>query len=327
MARLLQLASGFRITQALYVVAKLGVADRLVKGPKTCAELAQQVGAHERSLFRVMRALASIGVFGQDSEDRFYLNPMSSLLVADAPDSVRAAVLFWGSDMYKAAGELLMSVKTGKTAFDRVFGEGHFEYLSKHPDESETFNTMMAQMLRANPARRSIERYDFAGRKTVVDVGGGVGELLASILVRNPHLTGILYDLPAAVKDASANLKSRGVDGRVKIVPGSAFDSIPGGGDVYTMSRVLHDHPDDVALMILRHCRKVIPSDGVLLIGDSVVSGGSAPSQGKLVDLTMLMMTGGRERTEGEWRALLEEAGFTMVRADEKESLIEARPS
>lgn len=326
-ARLLQLASGFRITQALYVVAKLQVADNLVKGPKTCGELAPLVGAHEQSLFRVMRALASLGVFGQDSEDKFSLNSMSSLLVVDATDSVRAAVLVWGSEMYRAAGELLMSVKTGKTAFDSLFGEGHFEYLSKHPEESETFNTMMAQMLRASPTRRSIERYDFSGRKTVVDVGGGVGELLASILQRNPHLTGILYDLPAAVKAAPDHLKSRGVVGRVKIVTGSAFDSVPGGGDVYTMSRVLHDHPDDVALKILRHCRKVIPSEGVLLIGDSVVPGGSTPSPGKVVDLTMLIMTGGRERTEKDWAALLKEGGFTMVKADEKENLVEARPS
>lgn len=252
---------------------------------------------------------------------------MSSLLVSDSPDSVRAAVLVWGSEMYRAAGELLMSVKTGKTAFDSVFGEGHFEYLGKHPEESETFNTMMAQMLRASPTRRSIERYDFTGRKTVVDVGGGVGELLASVLLRNPHLMGILYDLPAAVKSAPDLLRARGVYGRVKIFTGSAFDSIPGGGDVYTMSRVLHDHPDDVAVKILRNCRKVIPSDGVLLIGDSVVPGGSTPSQGKMVDLTMLIMTGGRERTERDWKALLNEGGFTMTRADGKDSLVEARPS
>jgi len=257
-ARLLQLASGFRNTQALYVAAKLGVADHLVEGPKTCAELAPLTGAHEKSLFRVMRALASLGVFDQDSEDRFSLNPMGSLLVADAPGSVRAVVLVWGSEMYRATGELLMSVKTGKTAFDSVFGEGHFEYLGKHPDESETFNAMMAQMIRANPMRRSIERYDFSGRKTVVDVGGGVANYSLSILLRNPHLTGILYDLPAAVKEAPGHLMSRGVEGRVKIVIGSAFDSIPDGGDVYTMSRVLHDHPDDMALKILRNCRKAI---------------------------------------------------------------------
>jgi hypothetical protein len=133
-ARLLQLASGFRITQALYVVAKLGVADLLVSGPRSCEEVACEVGAHPESLFRVMRALASLGVFTQDSSDSFGLNPMSSLLLKDTPGSVRAAVIFWGGEMYRAAGELMHSVKTGETAFNHIYGEGHFEYLSKNPE-------------------------------------------------------------------------------------------------------------------------------------------------------------------------------------------------
>ena len=324
--KLLEMATGFRTTQALYVVARLGVADQLAAGPKSCEELAPLVGAHEGALFRVMRALASLGVFAQDSEDRFSLNQMGSLLLKDAPNSVRAAVMFWGEEMYRVAGELLHSVKTGETAFDHVYGEGHFEYLSKHPEANETFNTMMAQMMRANPSRRSIERFDFRGRKVVVDVGGGTGALLASVLEKNPHLRGILYDLPAALETAPAYLKSRGVDRRVSIISGSAFDSVPRGGDVYTFSRVLHDHPDPVAMTILKNCRAAIPTDGVVLIGDAVVPGGNTPSPGKLVDLIMLLMTGGRERTEEDWRGLLRKGGFTLKEASVSESLVVAVP-
>src|SRR5579863_5349642 len=325
-ARLLQLASGFRTTQALYVVAKLGVADLLVSGPRSCEELARDVGAHSESLFRVMRALASLGVFYQDSSDRFALNPMSYLLLKDAPGSVRAAVVFWGGEMYRAAGELMHSVKTGETAFNHIYGEGHFEYLSKNPEANEIFNTMMAQMIGANPSRRSIEKYDFQGRKVVVDVGGGSGTLLASVLERNPQLKGILYDLPSALETAPSLLKSRQVDSRVKVISGSAFDSLPGGGDVYIFSRVLHDHPDEVSTQILKHCRKVIPRDGLVLIGDAVIPKGDTPSQGKLVDLTMLLMTGGKERTEEEWKKLLKAGGFSLQSADVEQSLVVATP-
>ena len=284
------------------------------------------VEAHPDSLFRVMRALASLGVFSQDSSDRFALNQMSSLLCKDNPDSVRAAVVFWGGEMYRVAGELMQSVRTGETAFNHIYGEGHFEHLSKDHEANEVFNTMMAQMVRANPSRRSIENYDFHGRKVVVDVGGGIGALLATVLERNPHLQGILYDLPSALETAHDFLKSRGLDSKVEEIAGSAFDSIPSGGDVYMFSRVLHDHPDGICTQILRHCRKVIPGDGLVLIGDAVIPKGDAPSQGKLVDLTMLLMTGGRERTEEEWRKLLKSGGFYLQRADVGMSLVVATP-
>lgn len=324
--QLLQMATGFRTTQALYVVAKLRIADLIVNGPKACDELAQKTGAHPDSLFRVMRALASLGVFTQDSENRFGLTPLGSLLVTDAPDSIRAAIVFYGQEFYTAAGGLLQTVMTGETAFNRMFGKGHWEYLSEHPDSNEIFNLTMAQSINASPARRSIEKYDFSDRQTVVDVGGGKGTLIASILNKNPHLTGILCDLPAALETAPEYLKSCGLEERVKILAGSAFESIPSGGDVYVMSRVLHDYPDDLALRLLKKCRQVIPPSGVLLIADWVLPEDSSPSQGKLVDLTMLLMTGGRERIESEWKALLNRGGFALKRADVQEALVVAEP-
>ncbi len=325
---LIRMTAGYRSTQALYVVAKLGIADLLRDGPKDSDEIARKVGAHPRSLFRLMRAVAAMGVFTQDPSGRFGLTPISQLLRTDNSKSLRHFVIMGGEEHYRAAGELLHTVRTGKTAFNHLYGKSFFEYLAGNPESSATFNSTMAETVArfANP----IESYNFEGKHLVVDVGGGRGVLIASILRANPNLRGILFDLPQGVVEAATHLKSQGLRDRCEIRTGSFFDSIPSDGDVYIMSRILHDFPDEKASVILRNCRKAIPEEGTLLIRDGVVPEGDLPSNVKQLDLTMLFMLGGAERSEAEWRVLLQASRFAVKKirmADGYSDLIEATPA
>ena len=322
-----RMAVGFRNTQAIYVVSKLGIPDFLKEGPTTSDELALKLKVHPRSLFRVMRALAAQGVFSQDEFDRFGLTPLSNLLRSDHAESIRYIAIQYGEEHYGAAGDLMHTVKTGETAFNHLFGKGLFDYLAEHKEANETFNLFMAQSLRRSG--HHLETYDLRGRRLLVDVGGGKGTMLAHILKSNPSLKGILYDLPQGVAGARGFLKAQGVVNRCRIVRGSFFDAIPTGGDVYLMSRILHDWPDERARLILTNCRKAIKVGGTLLIRDAVIPEGDLPSPGKQVDLTMLFMLGGVERTKKEWMSLLDGSGFALdsiVKAGQNFNLIEARP-
>jgi hypothetical protein len=322
---LFSLTQGYKTTQALYVAAKLGVADHLRHGPKKAIELAKEVQANPKALFRLMRHLAAIGIFTQDEGGKFGLTSLGELLCTDNPESMRYGTIFTGEENYKAAGNLLHSVRTGETAFDNLYGKGHFEWMAEHPDASSTFNKAMAQSLRrqANP----VESYDYSGKHLLVDVGGGRGDLISSVLVANPAMEGILFDLPQGCVEARSVLQAKGIEDRCQIMTGSFFDSIPAGGDVYVLSRILHDWPDDKATTVLTNCRKAIKDDGTLLIRDYVLSEGDV--QGSILDVTMLIMTGGEERTESEWRSLLQSTGFALTRVYKKEGqfdLIEAKP-
>lgn len=326
-ADLWRLLVGYRISQALYVAEKLGIPDRLAAGPKDARSLAADCGVRAEALFRLLRALASLGVLTMDEAQRFGLAPLGQLLRSDADRSLAAFALFQGEESYRAWGDLLHSVRTGETAFDHVHGMGHFEYLARNPEASVTFNAAMAISARASG--HPFREYDFTGRHVVVDVGGGRGALIARILQEHPGLRGILYDLPAAVAEAPGHLAATGVADRCEIRTGSAFEAIPSGGDVYVMSRLLHDFPDERASVLLRNCRKAIPPDGVLLVREAVLSEGPVGLNRALLDLEMLVMNGGRERTEAEWRALLADAGFSLARVlhgARDQDLLEARP-
>src|SRR3989442_9656723 len=315
----------YKTTQALYVAAKLGVADHLVHGLMRAEDLAKEVGTNSKALFRLMRHLAALGIFTQDKSTKFGLTPLGELLRTDNPESARYGAIFSGEENYKAAGDLLHSVRTGETAFNHLYGKGHFEWMAENADASSTFNKAMAQSLRRleNP----VESYDYSGKRLIVDVGGGRGDLITSVMQANPTLRGILFDLPQGIGEAQSLFKTKGVADRCQIITGSAFDSIPAGGDVYILSRVLHDWPDDKAATILANCRKAIKDDGTLLIRDSVISDNDV--QGSTMDITMMIMTGGKERTEAEWKNLLQSAGFALTRVYKKEGqfdLIEAKP-
>lgn len=326
--RLHRMATGYRDTQALYVVAKLGVADLLADGPTTADELARRLGVQARPLFRVLRNLAGQGVFTQDGEDRFGLTPAGEPLRTDHPRTVRHSLIMHGELHYQAAGALLHTVQSGETGFDHLYGKGLFAYLADHPEDSAAFNAAMGDS--AGVWSNPITAYDFRGHRVIVDVGGGRGTLLATLLARNPDLRGILYDLPQGVAEARSFLESQGVADRCEIRTGDAFREIPSGGDVYIFSRFLDDWPDDQARSLLRNARKAIPRTGLLLLWEAVVPSGDEPSLTKDIDLTMLFLLGGAERTEAEWRALLAATGFALVKVTKTGGmfdLIEASPA
>lgn len=325
---LYRMSIGFRSTQALYVIAKLGVVDLLVNGPLDSNALAQKLGVHAQALFRVMRAVAAQGVFTQDSSGKFGLTPVSQLLRSDTPDSMRYIVISYGERQYEAAGKLIHTVRTGETAFNHIYGKGLFDYLSENAEANTIFNLFMAQSHRR--AGDHLESYDFGEKRLVVDVGGGQGHLIAHILRMNPRLKGVLYDLPQGVDQAPEYLQEQGVSDRCEVVSGSFFESVPAGGDVYLLSRILHDWSDEKASLILANCRRAIKSDGVVLIMDAVIPEGDVPHLGKQIDLQMLFLTGGVERTEKEWRRLLELSKFALdrvIKTGVQFDIIEARPA
>lgn len=323
---LFRMIFGYKTTQALYVAAKLGIADHLVGGPKRAEELAEEIGANPKALLRLMRHLAAIGIFTHDESRKFGLTPLGELLRNDNAESLRYGAIFAGEENYKATGNLLHTVRTGETAFNHLYGKGHFEWLADHPDESSTFNKAMAQSLRV--LKNPLESFDFSGKRLIVDVGGGRGDLISSIMQANPILKGILFDLPQGSGEAQSQLRTKEVADRCLVVRGSFFDSVPEGGDVYILSRILHDWPDDKAATILANCRKAMKEDGTLLIRDNVLIDGD--ERGSQLDLTMMIMTGGEERTESEWNNLLQSTGFQLIKVYKKEGqldLIEAKPS
>lgn len=323
---LFRMVAGVRNTQAIYV-AKLGVADLLASGPSTSDEMASKLGVQARPLFRVMRALAAQKVFTQDLSDKFGLTPLSQLLRSDDPHTLRYAAIHFGEEYHRAAGGLLQTVKTGETAFNHIYGKGHFDYMGENPEAARTFNRFMATSQAR--FRSPFLTYKFKEGGLVVDVGGGQGHVIGDIIRSHPGLKGILFDLPQGVTEAASYLEAQALATRVQIVTGSFFDYVPPGGDVYLLSRILHDWPDIKAGQILRNCRKSIKEDGILLLREHVIPEGDAPSVGKQLDLTMLFMLGGAERTEREWRKLLQESGFTLhriIKTRQPFDLIEAKP-
>ncbi len=274
-----------------------------------------------------MRHLATVGVFTQDRSRRFGLTSLGEILCTDHPESMRHSVIQNGEENYRAVGELLHTVRTGETAFNHLYGKGHFEYLAEHPEASLTFNKAMAQSLRRQ--KNPIESYNFKDKHLVVDIGGGRGDLIASVLVANPAMKGILFDLPQGAAEAGSLLKAKGVEDRCQIKTGSFFDSIPAGGEVYMLSRILHDWPDEKAATILANCRKSIKEGGTLLIRENVLPEQNAEEKATELDVIMLAVTGGEERTESEWNNLLKSAQFKVTRFQRKKGeldLIEAKP-
>ena len=329
-----QLLRGSLVTQLIHVAAKLGIADLLRGGPRSAAELGAAVGADAGGLYRALRALASVGVFAETEHGRFALTPMAEPLRSDVPGSLRGSAILYGERWWwQACGELMHSVRTGAPAFDHVHGKALFAYLDERGDASTIFNQHQTNMTQQDAAAVT-EAHDFAGCPTVVDVGGGHGALAIAILKASPWTRVVLFDQPAVVSGARQRLDAAGVADRATCVGGDFFETVPEGGDAYVLKDVVHDWDDERATAILGNCRRAMTRRPAaaprLLLIEKVILPGNAPFAGKLTDITMLLIAGGRERAEDEYRVLLAGAGFAVTRivpTRSPASVIEATPA
>jgi hypothetical protein len=304
---------GHIVCRLIYIGAKLGIADQLKDGPKSIDELAKLVGAHPQGLYRVLRALASVGVFAETEDGRFGLTPLATPLRSDLPTSLRAFALMNGEPWAtRTWDEIRHSVETNQTAFEHVHDMGAWEYFAQHPEASRIFNeSMTAHSVMISPA--VLDAYDFSGISKTVEVAGGQGMLLAAILRAYPQMSGIVLDLPQVIAEANTLIGAQGVTDRCKLLAGDMFESVP-AGDAYLLKWVIHDWQDDQALTILRNIRRAIRDNGKLLLLEAVVPPGNAPHLASMLDMFMLVMFGGRERTEPEFRSLFDAAGFRLAR-------------
>jgi hypothetical protein len=297
-------------TKAIGIVADLRVADLLTDGPRRVGELAAAIGADEDALYRFLRALASDGVFTEESPRTFANTPMSELLLSDRTDSWRDISGLFGDLWYRTFVDAEESLRSGEPVFPRQFGSDFWAWLEHHPEEGASFNRAMA-----SGADQGIDRLvelDWREGETVVDVGGGNGAVLVALLRRRPELSGVVFDLPETAREAEELVAESGLDGRCRVVAGSFFDGVPSGG-TYLLSAILHDWDDQHAARILGAIRSSAPPAARVVVRDAVIPPGDEPHGNKWLDLLMLVLIRGRERTEQEWRALLDASGFDVV--------------
>ena len=309
------LIMGRWVSHLIYVAAKLEVADHLKHGPRTVEELATATEVQAPALYRVLRALASLGVFAETNDKRFKLTPLAVTLQKAVPGSMHAAALMFGEKYWDDGwAQLLHGVKTGEIPFLKAHGVPAFEYLEKHPDSLKIFGETMTNVSSTeNPAIAAA--YKFSGIRTLVDVGGGNGSLLASILKANPKLKGVLFDLPSVSTRANQDryVTAKGIAERCTLQSGDFFEAVPKGGDAYLMKRTLHDWDDERCAKILANCCTAMREKGRVLVVDAVISPGNHPDRGKLLDMQMLII-GGRERTKQEFGTLFRDAGLKLIR-------------
>ncbi|WP_394840745.1 acetylserotonin O-methyltransferase [Pendulispora brunnea] len=326
--RLLDTLLEARVAHALYAATKFGFADLLASEPKTSTELAQLSNTHAPSVFRLLRALASSGIFVELDDGRFANTPLSELLRADGPGSMRNNVLFLHHDIMTLAWtKLPATVETGKPSFDLYYGEELWQHLMKNPEVGAVFNAGMTS-LSTMYANAVVNAYDFADIGTICDVGGGRGILLGTILAKYPQLRGILFDQPQVVDSVGEGHDWAPVKDRCQVVGGNFFESVP-QADAYVMKSVLHDWSDEDAVRILKTVHQAAKPGQKLLLVESVVEPGNGPDDGKVLDLFMMVMTnGGRERTEKEFATILNAGGFELlrvIRTGSNKSIIESR--
>jgi SAM-dependent methyltransferase len=315
---LMNMINGGWLSQAISVAAKLAIADRLVEGPQTSAALAKATETHAPSLHRLLRTLASAGVFAEDENGRFRLTPIAQLLRTDVPGSVKAFARMINEDYRtRAYAELLDAVKTGEVAFTRAYGMTLFAFLEQHPEHAKTFNEAMTAAT-GHVALAAIAAYDFSQFRCIVDVGGGSGQLIAAILAAHPRGRGIVFDLATGVEGAPQYLAETGMAERCQVVAGDFFQSVPEGADAYLLKSVIHDWDDEHSVKILANCRRAIPAHGKLLIVEHMMPGSVEASPEHLrtfmLDLNVLVLTSGRERTASEYAHLLATSGFELKR-------------
>jgi O-methyltransferase domain/Dimerisation domain len=319
-AALMRMVLGCLVSQAVCVAAKLGIADLLAEGPIGATELAEATGVHPRSLYRILRTLATFGVFKELPGSRFELTPMAEALRSDAPGSLRDAAIFMGEEWHwRVWGHTIESVRTGGSAWERAHGTEIFPWFAARPEESAVFNRAMTSF--SNLATAAVvEAYDFSGFDKLVDVAGGHGLFLSEILRANPRLRGVLFDQPHVIEGAREPVASKGLSERCELVGGDFFESVPAGADGYIMKHIIHDWDDERAVMILKNIARAMREDGRLLIVEMVLPPANVPHLGKVLDIEMLTSPGGVERTEEEYRELLDRAGLRLARVVPTES-------
>ena len=312
----LQIGTGYILSAALWAVTSLDVPGLLAAGPQPVAGLARSTGASEDALYRALRALTMAGIFDEPSPRTFANNLASDLLRADVPGNVRAMAL-WMPDPFhfRIYAETLHAVKTGETVGERVVGMPVFDYFARDQELSARFNDAMTNFS-ASVAPAVLQAYDFAGIGTLVDIAGGHGMVLSSVLQRHPQMRGVLFDLPHVLDGASPLLDQMGVRDRVTLETGDFFKAVPAGGDAYVMKHIIHDWDDEKATVILKNIRTALACtpDGRVILIEGVIQAGSQPDLMKIIDLEMLLLPGGKERTAEQFTALLAGAGFELTR-------------
>lgn len=325
--QMMQMMTGGVVAQSVSVAAELGIADRLTSGPLTTAQLAEAVGADAGKLHRLLRFLASLGVFQSAQDGTWSLTPLAELLRSDGPASMRAGARMLGR-MSKVMPHLVDNVRTGQCAYNLAFGKPIFEDLSAKPEDAAIFDAAM-NSFHGPETDAVLNAYSFKGIAVLADLGCGSGAVMAATLQRYPEMRGILYDQAHVLSRTASSIHAAGLNGRCALETGNFFESVPSGADAYFMRHILHDWPDERCVGILRNIRKAIPSTGRLLIVEAVVPDGNDPSPSKLFDMFMMLFPDGLERSETQFRGILKPAGFELASVTPTESavsVIEARP-
>lgn len=327
--RLRELIMGFRVTQLIHVAAGLDLADHLAGKPRTAQELATLVKAEPAVLYRLLRALASIGVFAESSGGTFEMTPMAELLRRDRPGSLHSTAMLYGDPfIWDAYGRLSQAVVDGKSAFEHLYGQPFYDYLGRHPAAAALFHETMTGFSEQE-AGAILVAYDFSAVRSIVDIGGGQGALMAALLRAHSHLSAVIFDQSPPGDDARRQFLESGIQARASFVQADFFAAVPDGADLYVLKSIVHNWNDSAAVAILRNCRQAMPPHGRLLLAERVVPPGNAPSEAKLFDINMLVTVGGQERTEAQYAALLHAAGLEMSRViptGSPLSLVEATP-
>ncbi len=327
---LMQMITGYWVSQCIFVAARLGIADLLKSGPKAVVELATATHSQPEALARVLRALASVGIFAETGPGVFALTSLASFLETDNPNSVRAAAVMMGdAEHYASWGNILHAVKTGESSFQNLYGMDVFAYYAQNPEAATVFDQAMTSFSSLEIAGVMAE-YDFSRFSSIVDVAGGQGRLLTTILQANPEVQGILFDVPEVIARAQSQIADSPVHSRCQVVSGSFFESLPPGAEAYVFKHILHDWNDAASSQILQNCHQAMGPTGTLLIIETVIPPGNEPFMGKFLDVNMLVMCpGGKERTAAEFQTLLEQSGFQLRRIIPTPglvSIIEATP-
>jgi hypothetical protein len=317
--QLFEKITGSWVSRAIYVAAKLRIADHLAAGPRSAEEIAAAVGVAPRPLYRLLRALAGADVFAQQADGRFLLNPAGELLRENGLDSMWATAIMLGEEQDRCWSDLLETVRTGDPAFERLFGRPVFDYLGEHPEQARIFDAAMTGFS-GRETSAILDAYDLSDVRILADIGGGAGSKLAGILSRYPAMRGLLFDLPHVVERARPMLEAAGLLGRCQIQSGDFFESAPMGAEVYVLGHIIHDWDDGKAGRILDNLRGAMSYEARLLVVEYVVpdvdaaASGNAASLGKWLDLHMMVAAGGLERTEAEYRRLFNDHGFRLTK-------------